>query len=114
MTEAARLVVLLDTALPKSVPPAYCGRNAHVPQVSKPAQPRWRTAMNLHSLPRADEPLHSTISRRSRRVSLIVRHGSAWVCKQCGEAYFEEREVNAIQSAADSLDRRIRQLLVYA
>ena len=28
MTASARLVVLLDTALPRPVPPAYCGRNA--------------------------------------------------------------------------------------
>ena len=38
----------------------------------------------------------------------------AWVCDQCGEAYFEEREVNAIQTAADSLDRQTRQLLAHA
>ena len=34
----------------------------------------------------------------------------AWVCNQCGEAYFEEREVSAIQTAVDSLDRQTRQL----
>ena len=38
----------------------------------------------------------------------------AWVCKQCGEAYFEEHEVNAIQSAVDSLDKQTRQLLTHA
>ena len=38
----------------------------------------------------------------------------AWVCKQCGEAYFEEREVNAIQSAVNNLDRQTRQLLTHA
>ena len=31
----------------------------------------------------------------------------AWVCNQCGEAYFEEREASAIQTAGDSLDRQL-------
>lgn len=34
----------------------------------------------------------------------------AWVCEQCGEAYFEEREVNALQSAIQGLDQQARQL----
>ena len=38
----------------------------------------------------------------------------AWVCSQCDEAYFEEREVNVIQAAIDSLDRQARQLLAHA
>ena len=33
----------------------------------------------------------------------------AWVCNQCGEAYFEEREVDAMQSAIEGLDRQARQ-----
>ena len=35
----------------------------------------------------------------------------AWVCDQCGEAYFEEREVTAIQSAIKGLDQQARQLV---
>ncbi len=35
----------------------------------------------------------------------------AWVCDQCGEAYFEEREVNAIQAAIKGLDNRPNRLL---
>lgn len=34
----------------------------------------------------------------------------AWVCEQCGEAYFEEREVNAMQTAIQGLDQQARQL----
>jgi YgiT-type zinc finger domain-containing protein len=30
----------------------------------------------------------------------------AWVCTQCGEAYFEEPEVEAIQDAITALDHR--------
>lgn len=37
----------------------------------------------------------------------------AWVCKQYDEAYFDEREVNAIQRAVNSLDEQIRKLLAY-
>ena len=32
----------------------------------------------------------------------------AWVCEQCGEAYFEEREVNAMQRAIQGLDDEAR------
>ena len=35
----------------------------------------------------------------------------AWVCDQCGEAYFEEREVTAIQSAIKGLDQQAQQLV---
>ena len=35
----------------------------------------------------------------------------AWVCDQCGEAYFEEREVNAMQRVIQGLDQEARQLV---
>ena len=34
----------------------------------------------------------------------------AWICRQCGEPYFEEREVDAIQGAIRTLDEQARQL----
>ena len=34
----------------------------------------------------------------------------AWVCSQCGEAYFEEREVAAGQSAIKVRDQQARRL----
>jgi YgiT-type zinc finger domain-containing protein len=34
----------------------------------------------------------------------------AWVCTQCGEAYFEEPEVEAIQDVIQSLDKRTQKL----
>jgi len=34
----------------------------------------------------------------------------AWVCGQCGEPYFESREVEAIQDAIELLDRQTRRL----
>ena len=30
----------------------------------------------------------------------------AWVCRQCGEAYFEEREVDTIQDILDSVEQK--------
>ena len=48
----------------------------------------------------------------------VDRHGyhlalhavPAWVCGQCGEPYFEEREVDAIQGAIRTPDEQTRQL----
>ncbi|MBI4397935.1 MAG: YgiT-type zinc finger protein [Candidatus Omnitrophica bacterium] len=34
----------------------------------------------------------------------------AWVCSQCGEAYFEESEVGLIQNVALSLDVQAQRL----
>lgn len=30
----------------------------------------------------------------------------AWVCEQCGEAYFEEKEVDAIQDLVRSVEQK--------
>jgi YgiT-type zinc finger domain-containing protein len=35
----------------------------------------------------------------------------AWVCTQCGEAYFEAREVDLIQKALSALDRESATLM---
>ena len=42
---------------------------------------------------------------------LVLDTVPAWVCDQCGEAYFEEREVNAIQAAIKGLDNRLNRML---
>ena len=34
----------------------------------------------------------------------------AWICTQCGEVYFEESEVERIQSAIARLDENVSQL----
>jgi len=31
----------------------------------------------------------------------------AWVCSQCGEPYFEQREVKAIQNVIQSIDSHV-------
>ena len=43
---------------------------------------------------------------------LILDSVPAWVCTQCGEAYFEEAEVEAIQQIIRALDRRTEKLVL--
>ena len=45
---------------------------------------------------------------------LLVDAVPAWVCTQCGEVYFEEDEVDAIQETVRSLDKRADKLAVPA
>ncbi|MCF7810079.1 YgiT-type zinc finger protein [bacterium] len=42
-------------------------------------------------------------------VHLSLERVPAWVCGQCGEPYFEEAEVEAIQSTLAELDKKIPQ-----
>lgn len=45
---------------------------------------------------------------------LVLDHVPAWVCGQCGEAYFEPSEVDLIQDAINALDERTRRLAASA
>ena len=45
---------------------------------------------------------------------LLLDAVPAWVCAQCGEVYFEEAAVEAIQEAIRSLDKRTDKLAVPA
>jgi YgiT-type zinc finger domain-containing protein len=45
---------------------------------------------------------------------LMLDEVSAWVCQQCGEAYFEEKEVDAIQQLISSVDKKTRELSLSA
>ena len=49
-----------------------------------------------------DAPFH--IDRRGYHLSLDAV--PAWVCGQCGEPYFEEREVRTIQRLLSLLDKQ--------
>ena len=42
---------------------------------------------------------------------LLLDAVPAWVCDQCGEAYFEEREVAAIQNTIQGLDQQTQRLV---
>jgi YgiT-type zinc finger domain-containing protein len=41
---------------------------------------------------------------------LILHDVPAWVCGQCGEAFFEEKEVDAIQDLIRSIDQKTEAL----
>ena len=55
---------------------------------------------------RAHAPFH--VDRNGYH--LMLDAVPAWVCDQCGEAYFEEREVVAIQDVIQGLDQQTQQL----
>ena len=42
---------------------------------------------------------------------LMLESVPAWVCEQCGEAYFEEEEVNAIQDLIQSIEHKTQGLV---
>jgi YgiT-type zinc finger domain-containing protein len=42
---------------------------------------------------------------------LMLESVPAWVCEQCGEAYFEEKEVNAIQDLIQSIEHKTQGLV---
>jgi YgiT-type zinc finger domain-containing protein len=47
-------------------------------------------------------PFH--VDRKSCHV--ILDDVPAWVCQQCGEQYFEEKQVDAIQDLLKSMDQK--------
>jgi YgiT-type zinc finger domain-containing protein len=55
---------------------------------------------------RGNAPLH--VDRVGCHVTLD--RVPAWVCAQCGEAYFEEAEVEAIQELVRSVEEKCRPL----
>ena len=45
---------------------------------------------------------------------LILDKVPAWICRQCGETYFEEREVEAVQDLAVSVQQKAEALALTA
>jgi len=45
---------------------------------------------------------------------LLLDAVPAWVCQQCGEAYFEEKEVDAIQDLVKSVEEKTQALSLAA
>ncbi|MBM4019192.1 MAG: type II toxin-antitoxin system MqsA family antitoxin [Planctomycetes bacterium] len=41
---------------------------------------------------------------------LLLDAVPAWVCRQCGESYFEEQQVDAIQDLVRSLEQKAKGL----
>ena len=103
MTATVQPVAVREMAFPTSAPPVSRTRLSHT-----------ETAMNcIHchgKMSRSTVPFH--VDRAGYHLSFDTI--PAWICNQCGEAYFEEREVNAIQTAVYGLDRQARQLSAHA
>ena len=55
---------------------------------------------------RATTPLH--IDRKG--CHLMLDAVPAWVCEQCGEAYFEEKEVDTIQDLVRAIEAKTEAL----
>ncbi|MCX5758223.1 MAG: YgiT-type zinc finger protein [Candidatus Hydrogenedentes bacterium] len=47
-----------------------------------------------------------------RGCHLTLDQVPAWVCAQCGEAYFEEQEVDSIQALVSSIDEKAAKLAI--
>lgn len=45
-----------------------------------------------------------------RRYHLAFNAVPSWICGKCGERYFDEREVDAVQGAIQSLDEQTRRI----
>jgi len=45
---------------------------------------------------------------------LVLDNVPAWVCQQCGETYFEEKEVDAIQDLIMSVEEKAQVLAMIA
>ena len=42
---------------------------------------------------------------------LVLDDVPAWICQQCGETYFEEREAKAIQELLKSIEQKSAELM---
>ena len=62
------------------------------------------------AMKRSSTPLH--INRKGCHLTLDAVE--AWVCEQCGEAYFEEKEVDAIQDLVEAIEQKNEALVVRA
>lgn len=59
---------------------------------------------------RGDAPFH--IDRKDYHLTLD--RIPAWVCTQCGEVYFDEAEVEAIQEVIHTLDQKTERIAASA
>jgi YgiT-type zinc finger domain-containing protein len=62
------------------------------------------------AMTRGTAPFH--IDRKGYH--LILDTVPAWVCSQCGEAYFEEAEVEAVQQVIRAIDQHTDKLVLSA
>ena len=65
---------------------------------------------DLYALPGSDGKDIRTVPCRPPRLSLVARRRSGLGVSQCGEPYFEEREVRNIQRLLTGLDKQALRL----
>jgi YgiT-type zinc finger domain-containing protein len=53
---------------------------------------------------------HTPFHADRRGCHVTIDEIPAWVCGQCGEAYFEEKEVDAIQKLIAAIEQEFRAL----
>ena len=53
---------------------------------------------------------HTTFHADRRECHVTIDAVPAWVCRQCGEAYFEEKEVDAIQKPMGAVEQELKTL----
>ncbi len=68
----------------------------------------------MHPVSRQDGTRDYPFSYDRKGYHVIFDTISAWVCAQCGEVYFEEAEVEAIQKVMRDLDKRTGKLALSA
>ena len=54
---------------------------------------------------------HTPFHADRRGCQLTIDEVPAWVCGQCGEAYFEEKEVDAIQKLMGAVEQELKTLV---
>jgi YgiT-type zinc finger domain-containing protein len=59
---------------------------------------------------RGTAPLH--IDRKD--CHLILDRVPAWICRQCGESYFEEKEVQGVQELIRAIESKTQDLALSA
>lgn len=62
------------------------------------------------SMERGTAPFH--VDRNGYH--LVLDKIPAWVCGQCGEVYFEESEVDSIQTIIETVDTQVEKLAAVA
>jgi YgiT-type zinc finger domain-containing protein len=57
---------------------------------------------------------HTSYTANGKGDHLIIDHVSAWICRQCGEALFDEDTIEAIRAMLRQVDRQAEALALAA
>lgn len=56
------------------------------------------------------KPGETTYNISRHGYHFVLDNAPAWICQQCGETYFEEKEVDAIQNLIKDLDKKTEKI----